>query len=137
MKKIFLVIFCIFVTGCASKPAPVSAPAPKIETPKPEPVPSVSVEVGENMYSVICSYSGREWWFITAVWLQNERGEIKKYKFKDPRRKVWDNGTVSETCVYTSIYADEFREWVNGGQVKARVISDKYRDFEPVEIKED
>lgn len=125
MKKLFLLsLLCLLLVGCASTPAPA---------PKKIDKPVVEIKYTDNTVLVSFRYRGDDWLFIKGVEVMNGEGQTKKCIIKDPTRRVWSGGRVSEIGVFAVGFSDEFKAWL-GDSAQARVICDYPQKFEPVEI---
>jgi hypothetical protein len=76
---------------------------------------------------------GDDWLFIKGVEFRNASGETQRVMFKNPRRRVYSTGRVSELAVFAVAYGDEFLAWC-GENVEARAVCDYPQDFGAVNI---
>ena len=143
VRKLILLLIPLFFIGCASDPAPVSvAPA------EPEPVQNIIIKIDvskPDSASVSVSYSADQWAFINGVELKNGAGDVVRYTFKKPLRKVMSGGDILEICSIVlqdydiggvvSAGASKLRDFVAVGDVTARPLADnKIFNFSAVEI---
>lgn len=148
VRKILFILIPLFFIGCASDPAPVVPAEPA--APAVEPVvvqnPKISIDLSKpDSASVSLSYSADSWAFITGVELKNGAGDIVRYTFKKPLRKVMDSGAILEICSIVlqdydiggvvSAGASKLRDFVAVGDVTARPLADnEIFNFMPVDI---
>lgn len=125
MKKLFLITFCAFVlTSCASVKNDTLPRGVRCD-----------VIIDDKTASICAEYSGENWVFIYGVDLKNSRGETKFIKFKTPSRTVQKNGRVHECGVCVSVFPEKWAEFVDGGEVLAKVRASRgWYDFEPANV---
>ena len=143
VRKLILLLIPLFFIGCASDPAPVSvAPA------EPEPVQNIIIKIDlskPDSASIALSYSADQWAFINGVELKNGAGDIVRYTFKKPMRKVMDSGAILEICSIVlqdydiggvvSAGASKLRDFVAVGDITARPLADnEIFNYMPVDI---
>ena len=125
MKKLFFPLFlCLLLAACASKPEPAEKKVDK---------PVIEIKYTGSSALVSFSYRGDDWLFITGVEVMNGAGDIKRCMIKNPTRRVWSGGRVSEVGVFSAANADEFKAWL-GDNPRARVVCDYPQSYEAVEI---
>lgn len=148
VRKLILLLIPLFFIGCASDPAPVVSVVPAEPAAVPAVVqnPKISIDLSKpDSASVSVSYSADQWAFINGVELKNGAGDVVRYTFKKPLRKVMDSGAVLEICSIVlqdydiggvvSAGASKLRDFVAVGDVTARPLADnEYFDFAPVVI---
>ena len=137
VRKLILLLIPLFFIGCASDPAPVVPAEPA--APAVEPVvvqnPKISIDLSKpDSASIALSYSADQWAFINGVELKNGAGDVVRYTFKKPFRKVMDSGAVLEICSIVlqdydiggvvSAGASKLRDFVAVGDVTARPLAD-------------
>ena len=144
VRKLILLLIPLFFIGCASDPAPVVSVAPA----EPEPVQNIIIKIDlskPDSASIALSYSADQWAFINGVELKNGAGDVVRYTFKKPMRKVMDSGGVLEICSIVlqdydiggvvSAGASKLRDFVAVGDVTARPLADnEIFSFSAVEI---
>ena len=147
MKKLFLILICAALVGCASKPAELAEVAPVVSEPVVTNLKIIIEFSAPDMASVTVSYSADNWAFINGVELQNGAGDKMRYTFKTPYRKVMSNGSILEICTITlqnyvidgiaSTGASKLRDFVAVGDVTARPLADnEFFNFSAVVINE-
>ena len=137
VRKLILLLIPLFFIGCASDPAPVVSVVPAEPAAVPVVVqnPKISIDLSKpDSASVSVSYSANQWAFINGVELKNGAGDVVRYTFKKPMRKVMDSGAVLEICSIVlqdydiggvvSAGASKLRDFVAVGDVTARPLAD-------------
>ena len=124
-RRFFIVLFVLFLTSCAS----VSRDS------KPFGV-RCDVSLEPDCVTVTAEYYGADWEFVYGVDFKNARGEERHLKFKEPRRRVLQNGNVSEFGVTVIVVqVEKWREFFDGGEVLAKVrASHGSHEYEPAHV---
>lgn len=135
IKKIFFILILFFpFISCAGTPKKSALDSIINELKEPA-VPPVTIEFKNNSYYVSCSYRGENWIFLNGVELKNSNGDKKKVTFSKPIRNILDSGSVIEVGVSSLAFTDNFKDFLDSGDIYARPLADlKTYDFKKIDI---